>query len=614
MIQTAVILAAGLGSRLKDLTKNKPKGFLKIGELPIIEESIKKLIEIGIERIIIGTGYLSEQYDSLKNKYTQVESIKNPKYDRSGSMYTLYLLKESINEDFLLLESDIIYDKNGLKTLINEPARDAILASNLTNMDDAVYIETDQFQHVKKLTKQKKELSEIFGELVGISKVSYNTYIKLCQYSQEHFQQSLLLDYEQAMVGLQNEKKHSSFFVKKIPNFIWCEIDNSDHFDRAKKYIYPLIAQQEDLVKIKRAILLTPGPATTTDSVKYAQVVEDICPREEDFGQIMKNIASDLTDFVGNNNNYTTILFGGSGTAAVEAILSSVIDGTALIIDNGAYGKRMEKIADIYNISYITYNSPSYSPLNLSEIEGLLIQHKEKITHLCIVHHETTTGLLNDIKAIGYLCKKYNVLMIVDAISSYAAIPIQMEEMNISYLAGSSNKGLQGMPGVSFVIANKQVLEETKKMKPRNYYLHLFDQYKFFEENLQTRFTPPIQTLLSLKQAILETKQEGITNRYNRYSKSWKTLIDGLASLKLSYLVPLEYQSKLITAVLEPSHPNYNFKDMHDFLKMRDVIIYPGKITNQETFRVGTIGNIDYKDIQQFLIILEEYFNQINFY
>lgn len=359
---------------------------------------------------------------------------------------------------------------------------------------------------------------------------------------------------------------------------------------------------------IKRNILLNPGPATTTDTVKLAQVVPDICPREEEFGAVMEFVSKSLTEFVGNLEEYTTVLFGGSGTAAVEAIISSVVgEGTLVVINNGAYGKRICEIAEAYNIKFIEFKSSKVEAIDLSKLEELIKEEKGEITHLAVVHHETTTGLLNDIKKLGELCKEYNIEMLVDAMSSYAGIPIDMKEMNISYMASSSNKCIQGMAGISFVIANIKSLLSTKFIKPRNLYLNLYKQYEYFIKNYQMRFTPPVQVLYSLKQAIIETQQETILERHKRYVRSCNVLLEGLDRLNLKYLVKPEYHSKLITTIVEPDSAKYNFEAMHDYLYERGFTIYPGKISDANTFRIANIGQIDYRDIENFLIALEDY-------
>jgi 2-aminoethylphosphonate-pyruvate transaminase len=359
---------------------------------------------------------------------------------------------------------------------------------------------------------------------------------------------------------------------------------------------------------VKRNILLNPGPATTTDTVKYAQIVPDICPREKEFTDLMSSVIRDLTDFADTSGEYTAVMFGGSGTSAVEAIISSTAGkDSILIVNNGAYGKRMCDIAEIYGLNFIEFKSKSYEPLDLDSLESVIKENS--ISHIGIVHNETTTGLLNDIEATGRICKKYNIMMIVDGVSSYGAIPVNMKEMNITYLAGCSNKNLQAMPGVSFVIARIDSLEKIKSISPRNLYLNLYLQYDYFKRTGQMRFTPPVQTIYSLKQAIKELKKEGIENRYERYSDSWRTLIKGLEKLGLTYIVPLKHHSRLITAIQEPDIDGYNFQDMHDYFYGKGFTIYPGKLDGYNSFRIANIGDITSKDMEVFLELLEVYLN-----
>ncbi|MEW4230563.1 2-aminoethylphosphonate aminotransferase [Priestia megaterium] len=606
MIKTAVILAAGMGSRIRRRAGNRPKGFLMIDEKSIIEHSISKLIEAGVKTIFIGTGYMKEEYEKLMNKYPQIKCVNNSRYETTGSLFTLYQFKDHIKDDFLLLESDVIYEKSALKTLVNHSRSDVILASKLNGAGDEVYIETDGNNNLKNMSKQKEELSSIYAELVGLTKLSYATFQRLCDEANTLFQFSQTIDYEYGLVKI-SEK--TNVYIHKLDNLAWCEVDDEDHWVRATTIVYPIIKAREGIPHaVKRNILLNPGPATTTDTVKYAQIVEDICPREKEFGETMEFISAELTKFVGNPEKYTTVLFGGSGTAAVESILSSVIDnGTVVIINNGPYGERMCKIAAVYGLNYAEYKSSAEQAIDMNDLEAFIKKISTNVSYLALVHCETSTGLLNDIEQIGEFCAVKNIEMIVDAMSSYAAVPIDMQKMNISYLAASANKNLQGMAGVSFVIANKDRLEKTEQMKPRNLYLHLYDQYRYFQMNKQMRFTPPVQTMYALKQAIIETQWEGIEKRYERYSKSWTTLTDGITQLGLTYLVPKTHHSKIITSIIEPSDKKYNFDIMHDFFYKQGFTIYPGKVDKLETFRIANIGDITYRDIERFLHLLEQY-------
>jgi len=246
MINTAVILAAGTGSRLKDITKSRPKGFISIGRKPVIKLSIEKLFDAGIAKIIIGTGFLSDIYEKFAQKYSGIECVKNPVFKDTGSMYTLYNLRRKIDADFLLLESDLVYEKKGLRVLLKDSHKDVILSSGSTFSEDEVYIEVDKDGYLMKMSKKIQELGYVHSELVGISKISLPVFKKMCGFAETVFPNNPKLDYEYAMVGISQEAK---FFVRKEDDLIWCEIDNADHLRKARQIIYPKIRGRESNVK-----------------------------------------------------------------------------------------------------------------------------------------------------------------------------------------------------------------------------------------------------------------------------------------------------------------------------------------------------------------------------
>lgn len=241
-IKTAVILAAGLGSRLKALTAGKPKGFVMIEGKSLIERSLSNLKAAGIERIIIGTGYLAEQYQQLSKHWPGIECIENNQYQKTGSMFTLYNLRSRIDSDFLLLESDLLYAQTGLQKLLAGKQGDIILSSGLTDASDGVYIEVDRENNLVDMSKDPAQLNSVYSELVGISKISLTLYRSMCQYAASHFAAKPLLDYEYALVGVSNEHK---IYVDKIENYAWCEIDDAAHLRRAQEKIIPQIKAGE---------------------------------------------------------------------------------------------------------------------------------------------------------------------------------------------------------------------------------------------------------------------------------------------------------------------------------------------------------------------------------
>jgi 2-aminoethylphosphonate-pyruvate transaminase len=242
MIDTAIILAAGRGSRLKEITRDQPKGFIVFDQKPIIEESIIKLFGSGIKHIIIGTGYYSEKYDELAGKYSSISCVKNELYAESGSMYTLYNLRDHIRQDFLLLESDLIYDKAGLDLLINSPWPDILLTSGKTNASDEAFVEINDRKCLVNVSKDPAKLGNIYSELIGISKISYPTFVKLCAFADKSFHKDLMLDYEYALVGIARD---TDIHVAKIEDFIWSEIDDEAQLTRARNVIYPKILKRE---------------------------------------------------------------------------------------------------------------------------------------------------------------------------------------------------------------------------------------------------------------------------------------------------------------------------------------------------------------------------------
>jgi len=239
MTKSAVILAAGLGSRLKERTKLQPKGFLEVEGISLIQRSVDNLLKSGIEKIYIGTGYLSEVYEEYALGYSQIYCIKSDKYESTSSMYTLYNMRNELKEDFLLLESDLLYEVNALHALLTDKKEDIVLASGETKSNDEVYIQTDKESNLVSMSKIPARLDSLDAELVGISKISQNRYKMMCQAFED--QDNPKIDYEYIMV---QTTKDEPFYVKKIEDLIWCEIDDESHLTRALINILPKIEEK----------------------------------------------------------------------------------------------------------------------------------------------------------------------------------------------------------------------------------------------------------------------------------------------------------------------------------------------------------------------------------
>jgi len=356
-------------------------------------------------------------------------------------------------------------------------------------------------------------------------------------------------------------------------------------------------------LKVKRNILLNPGPATTTDSVKMALVKPDICPREKEFSKVVHEVVEKLTKIAGGNKNYKTVLLGGSGTSGMDCCVNSVVPpGKKIaVINNGAYGNRLVEIAKSYGIEVVEIKSSNSQDLDLGQVETIL-KNEPNVAVLAFVHHETTTGLLNPLEKTVKLAKKHNCVVIVDAISSFAGIPINVAKNDIDFLISTSNKCIQGMAGVAFIVAKESELGKLKNYPPRSYYLNLYKHYDNFYRTGETPFTPPVQIIYALLQAIKELEKEGgVKKRQARYKRNWDTLHEGLKKIGFNFLLKTDKQSRILLTIIEPENKNYSFQTMHDKLFKKGFTIYPGKVGEQKTFRLAIMGDLDTSDIKNFL-------------
>jgi 2-aminoethylphosphonate aminotransferase len=360
-------------------------------------------------------------------------------------------------------------------------------------------------------------------------------------------------------------------------------------------------------MKIRRNILLNPGPATTTDSVKRALVVPDICPREREFGRVMDEVRGGLLDVVNAGERYDCVLFAGSGTCAMEVCVSSVVaPGRKIaVVVNGAYGERMVQMAKAHGIPCVEIRLPS-NRLPDPRVVREVLRKDRGIGCLAMVHHETTTGMLNPLRAMGRVARQAGCSYAVDAVSSFAGVPIDIRKDGVDFLVSTSNKCIQGMAGIAFVVCRKAALEKIKAYPRRSVYLSLYDQYDYFRRHGQMRFTPPVQVVYALRQAVREYRREGGRNRYRRYTTNWKLMKTGLARLGFRFLLPAEHESHILTTVLEPENPKFSFEAMHDQLLRQGFTIYPGKLGGQKTFRLANMGDLHPRDIARFLAALEK--------
>lgn len=367
-------------------------------------------------------------------------------------------------------------------------------------------------------------------------------------------------------------------------------------------------------VKIKRNILLNPGPATTTDTVKMAQIVPDICPREQDFARLMKDLRSDLLKVVhAPEDEYTSVLFCGSGTINIDICINSLVpEGKKiLVVNNGAYNTRAVEVCQMYHIPHINLQSSVYEQPDLAAVEQALKENPD-VTVVYCCHHETGTGILNPIREIGALAHQYGAIFVTDTTSTLGMIPLDVVKDNVDFCMASAQKGLMAMSGLSFIIGREDIIKASKDYPTRSYYCNLYLQYEYFEKTGEMHFTPPVQTIYATIQALKEYFAEGEIAKFARHRRVYEAIHQGLSELGFQTAIDKSIESGLVVSVKYPDDPNWSFEKVHDYCYERGFTIYPGKISTTNTFRLCSLGAIDVKDIEDFFIVLKDALNYYN--
>jgi 2-aminoethylphosphonate-pyruvate transaminase len=353
-------------------------------------------------------------------------------------------------------------------------------------------------------------------------------------------------------------------------------------------------------------LLLTPGPLTTSKSVKQV-MVHDWGSRDQTFIGINQSVLARLVEIVNGGSDYVTVPMQGSGTFAVEAMLTTFIpkSGKVLILINGAYGQRAKKICEIAKRKIVVYETAEDTPPDLAAIERIL-KRTPSITHIFAVHCETTSGILNPIEKIAALAQRYRKQFLLDSMSAFGALALDAKALKFDAVAASSNKCIEGVPGLGFVICRKAALEKTKG-NATTLVLDLHDQWTNFVKTGQYRFTPPIHVIVSFHQALEEFLAEGgVKGRGGRYAENCRVLIAGMKELGFEPLLDEKLQAPIIVTFRMPADKAFAFQMFYDKLKERGYVIYPGKLTVADSFRIGCIGRIYPEQMRSALAAIRE--------
>ena len=359
--------------------------------------------------------------------------------------------------------------------------------------------------------------------------------------------------------------------------------------------------------------LLTPGPLSTSDTVKQAMMA-DHCTWDNDYKAITQKIRSNLLKLAQcSEETYTAVLMQGSGTFGVESAITSTVgrEGKLLILANGAYGERMEEICRHAGLRYRIEHFP-YWTVPDAEVCARILDEDPEITHVSMVHSETTSGILNDIASVAGAVKARGKVFIVDAMSSFAGVEIPVEELGIDFIITSANKCVQGVPGFALIICRRDEAEKCRG-KAVSLSLDLYEQWQGQEKDGKWRFTSPTHVVLAFEQAMEELEAEGgVKARAKRYAENNCYLIEEMEKLGYRTYVPREHQGPIITTFYYQENRKYSFQQMYDYIKSRGYAIYPGKVTEAETFRIGNIGEIYREDIEKLIGIYQDFLKEYN--
>ena len=353
--------------------------------------------------------------------------------------------------------------------------------------------------------------------------------------------------------------------------------------------------------------LLTPGPLTTTEAVKR-EMLKDRCTWDDDYKNVTQVIRKQLLKLAQvDEPDYTTVLMQGSGSFVVESVLTTAIgeNDKVLILTNGAYGERIVEMAKVLKLQHVVYSVPYDEQPSSLEVQAFL-ERDASITHIAIVRCETTTGILNPIKEIGEVVHSFDKTFIVDAMSSFGGVPMDLSSLHIDFCISSANKCIQGVPGFGFVIANTRALEKCKG-QAGSVALDLYNQWEVMKQDGKWRFTSPTHVVAAFAKALEELIEEGgIHARYKRYAYNNHLLRSRLSELGLKAYISEELQSPIITTFIFP-HKEFSFEHLYQEMKKAGFVIYPGKLTDVDTFRVGNIGDIHEDDMLALCEVIENY-------
>jgi 2-aminoethylphosphonate-pyruvate transaminase len=600
-----VILAAGSGRSLYPLTRGRPKALLDVGGVTLLERLLRQAAAHGLQPVVV-VGYEKERVLEVLRAVqpslpARIEVVENPLFERTNTLCSLGLARVACRgSGFVVADGDLICDDRVMQAVVEEP-REAVLAIDRDRVmgDEEVKVVCGEGGRVVEVGKDLAPAAA-HGEFLGLARYSAAAGEALFALVDDLKDGRESAYYEEAVTRLACEREVATVDVSGLP---WVEIDFlADYVEALKQFgDDDRAAALSAAPAIRRQLLFCPGPVLVSRRVKTSLLTPEIGHREVEFSEVLNRIRLKLGKVFGvrNFHRYTTVVVNGSGTAADEALLGTAgVGRRLLVLANGEFGDRLVDIATHLGLTIRPLRMRWGQPFDLGALEAVLAAGGTDA--VAWVHHETSTGMLNPLRELAALARRYGADSYVDAVSSLGGVRVDVEEAGVTFCTASANKAIGSVPGLSFVCGRREAFEALAPVHARSVYLDLYKHFWYNDRLHQTPNTPAVPLYFALEAALDELLEEGLDRRFARYRRLATRLRRGLARLGLRPFIPAPLMSPLLTTVELPV--GFGAAEFHDRLKHEGYVVYPGKgILRDRVFQVANIGALTTRHVDALL-------------
>jgi 2-aminoethylphosphonate-pyruvate transaminase len=607
----ALVLAAGNGVRLDPITQHLPKAMLPIGNETVISRLVRQLSKSGVTEVCVVVGYQSERLSEHLQEVTErlgveLQLLCNPDYASTSTAYSTRLAEQWIkDESFLLIDGDLVTTDEVIARMAGRECSTIAYEPRPISGPEEMKVAVDTCGNVETVAQLGKSMSaeHIAGECIGLTAFDeIGTKHLFAALNQLEPSQLALEYYERAINDVAGQLHITTL---RVGHADWIEIDFvTDFLEAATKFGG---GRESQIPNIAEQVLLCPGPVRVSPAVRRALMHQDIGHRESEFIEILTRTRQKLLQVfgVGTTSGYTNVILTGSGTAANESVISSYLPGKRTLVPvNGEFGLRLVDLCLCHHVDVAALDFGWGEPFELDRIDSML--RSGNYDTLLMVHHETSTGMLNPILEVGSICARYGVALCVDSVSSIGAEPLHIQEANVTFCTGCSNKAIGSLPGLSFVCGKTKAFASLAGQPARSNYLDLFRHFEFEEKRFQTPNTPAVSLFFALEAALDELLAETLERRMRHYDRLSSLVRNGFAAIGWKALIPEESMSRVLTTFLYPT--GLDVDAFHQWVRKHDFVIYRGKgPLEPRAFQVANIGWLQDADIHRFVKVITEY-------